>query len=707
MSGFRALKGDTPRLLKPDGTPFFILGVNYEGYFDRPWHMWEEEYFDLELIEKDLKKAQQVEFNVVRAFVQKPLMQELGSGNFDKLDMFLELASRYGLYVMLTLNDAHSTDLSRVGDLNGKIAERYKDHPAIMAYDLENEPKLYHLLVATYPEEYPAPIHSTALVDHYGEKVSRDMLPQLLEAHRIPSGLDDDKAYYYANALEFFLALDGEYGEWHKTNGGTLVDYVRSEDSAHWGYYLEVMSDTVAAWIAAQSVHLKETDPDALITVGYDWTHFAMLPANEMLDFQEFHIYSSASYGSLGVVLDLTSKLVSLFPQHPFVIGEFGYSNDAGYTTDASKPVSQSTTSLYEGAVISYLRANNLNGGIKWMLNDVTGISNPFEANLGVYTPDGNAKVVAEVFKYYSDIWQEIDAAGEIAIRQDTVSGLGYVYNLPGVRVVGGAKHQDLAVEWNATEGTHLFAAWGDNITFKPLSQGDISVKPSELISDWADYSTIIYRLDEEGKRVKIGAASYDERAKWTLQAHTTYVLARGAQKPTTPPAGEVPEPGPGEHVVILPDADEHLDAARGYLRQFLPEVSFDPESAEGRWPYVTIVGDTTGVSAAQEQALRDAGAWVERISADSMTALKNILDGLAEENRRFLEGEEPETPTPTPPPTTQTYVVQPGDTLWTIAVKSYGDGKLWTVIYEANRDILDSPGKIRPGQELKIPSIS
>jgi nucleoid-associated protein YgaU len=50
------------------------------------------------------------------------------------------------------------------------------------------------------------------------------------------------------------------------------------------------------------------------------------------------------------------------------------------------------------------------------------------------------------------------------------------------------------------------------------------------------------------------------------------------------------------------------------------------------------------------------------------------------------------------------TYVVQQGDTLWLIAVEDYGAGWLWEAIYEANRDVLDDPSRIRPGQVLKIP---
>ena len=48
------------------------------------------------------------------------------------------------------------------------------------------------------------------------------------------------------------------------------------------------------------------------------------------------------------------------------------------------------------------------------------------------------------------------------------------------------------------------------------------------------------------------------------------------------------------------------------------------------------------------------------------------------------------------------TYTVQSGDNLSKIG-KKYGIG--WNAIFEANRDKLDDPDKIFPGQELTIPS--
>ena len=51
-----------------------------------------------------------------------------------------------------------------------------------------------------------------------------------------------------------------------------------------------------------------------------------------------------------------------------------------------------------------------------------------------------------------------------------------------------------------------------------------------------------------------------------------------------------------------------------------------------------------------------------------------------------------------------QTYTVQKGDTLSHIAQKHYGKASKWHAIFDANRDQLDDPDKIFPGQVLKLP---
>ncbi len=52
-----------------------------------------------------------------------------------------------------------------------------------------------------------------------------------------------------------------------------------------------------------------------------------------------------------------------------------------------------------------------------------------------------------------------------------------------------------------------------------------------------------------------------------------------------------------------------------------------------------------------------------------------------------------------------RTYTVKAGDTLSAIAKEHLGSANAYMKIFEANRDQLTDPDKIKPGQVLKIPS--
>lgn len=58
-----------------------------------------------------------------------------------------------------------------------------------------------------------------------------------------------------------------------------------------------------------------------------------------------------------------------------------------------------------------------------------------------------------------------------------------------------------------------------------------------------------------------------------------------------------------------------------------------------------------------------------------------------------------------TPYPEVKTYRVQRGDTLSSIAARFYGNRNYWRKIYEANRNLLESPESLRVGQVLVIPA--
>ncbi len=60
--------------------------------------------------------------------------------------------------------------------------------------------------------------------------------------------------------------------------------------------------------------------------------------------------------------------------------------------------------------------------------------------------------------------------------------------------------------------------------------------------------------------------------------------------------------------------------------------------------------------------------------------------------------------PPPAPKPAERIYEVVAGDTLSKIALKYYGSANKYMKIFEANRDILNNPDLIKPGQKLRIP---
>ena len=69
-----------------------------------------------------------------------------------------------------------------------------------------------------------------------------------------------------------------------------------------------------------------------------------------------------------------------------------------------------------------------------------------------------------------------------------------------------------------------------------------------------------------------------------------------------------------------------------------------------------------------------------------------------------MAEDDPPGKPPADDNPYAQHYVVRKGDTLSKIAEQFYGDPTLYPRIFDANRDVLVDPNRIKPGQRLRIP---
>ncbi len=120
----------------------------------------------------------------------------------------------------------------------------------------------------------------------------------------------------------------------------------------------------------------------------------------------------------------------------------------------------------------------------------------------------------------------------------------------------------------------------------------------------------------------------------------------------------------------------------------------------------------------AKDAIKRDEVALVTALSGDAVVTRAEAAR-LRNENlnlRRQIDGSKParaamstprtstEHSSPAPAHEPRTYVVQSGDTLFSIARKFYQSSARWKDIRDANADKIDNPAKLAPGTQLKIP---
>lgn len=117
-----------------------------------------------------------------------------------------------------------------------------------------------------------------------------------------------------------------------------------------------------------------------------------------------------------------------------------------------------------------------------------------------------------------------------------------------------------------------------------------------------------------------------------------------------------------------------------------------------GHAPLGTATADAHGTWSARVP-LKPGGAGLE-LRAEALGAHGGVTEAAAQ-------------PFAAPPsqiaavPAGQRYIVRPGNNLWLLARRTYGDGVHYTIIYDANRSHIRDPNLIYPGQVFVIPSHS
>ena len=433
----------TSWLRGPDGRPLFLVGASYQGPADRAWRgdywaWWADDRFDPALVAADFDRATAAGLNTLRIFVQRELLRDIREDVWWKLDAVVELARQRGLGLIVVFGDYDEPRVERVARTSASIAKRYAGNPAILAYELKNEPDFWVLQSARYPDGQRPPLQSKALVEAYGERAARhytDAFRQKDEGKKgplaIPEWFSDEQTYYWHNNWLLSYALAQEATAWAGATGRADVEYYAAPEAARWAGFLQAVDATYAAWLEPQLRLIREADQTKPITVGHHDSLIASLPANNQLDFITWHSYPQAGPAGHQVYVRTLHALRAAHPNKPVLLGEFGYR-----ATDRD----ERTVAVDEAAALLRLYADGFAGGLKWLLTDTRDGTD----TMGAFRMDGSARPITAATQALGRLARTAPPSGtSLQVTEDERGDLCYAFRSERTVLVGGACPSD------------------------------------------------------------------------------------------------------------------------------------------------------------------------------------------------------------------------------------------------------------------------
>jgi hypothetical protein len=374
-----------------------LTGINYFRP-DTGWapHIWKK--FDAAIFREDCKRLKDSGANCIRVFLTyASFMTQKGQVDLEglqKFDQFLDIAEEHGIYVYSTGPDHWEGPGQFVDKWMDRFtseeiiqetcafwrvfAGRYKGRNVIFAYDLLNEPCI--------PWQRDMKQHWNAwLVQKYPSP------EKLAESWGVPV---DAVAWNDCETPE---------DDPNKTTRQQVLDYQHCRESL------------AVRWTRLQSQAIRETDPDALISIGLvQWsvpcipgwnfqyyTGFRPSQVAEYLDFMDIHFYPLATgfleYHDQAAVTKNLAYVECLAREiarqgKPAIIGEFGwYGGGQLKNTHQEKPAaSEEDHADFCAAVIETTKGFTV-GWLNWGYYDVPGAMDITEL-LGLLKPDGKEK---------------------------------------------------------------------------------------------------------------------------------------------------------------------------------------------------------------------------------------------------------------------------------------------------------------------------
>lgn len=466
------------RLLDAQGQPFFAVIVNYVGHSDRAWAQFQSAQFDAVLIEADFRLARQAGANVIRTFVAAPLQNEFPKGDWRKLDALLAAAERAGIYLLLTLADYSLSYVRTLADHAGRIAARYAEHPALLAFDLKNEPRFYHLTQMRYPDDNP--LFTDELSNIYPPRRTPEQALAWAKGEGNAGSLKEEDAIRYAHASDLLDQCLKAANDWISARNYRVssVGFIRSAEAAPWQPFLTALNAALAAWLGPQVNAVRAAAPHKLITLGYSDPLLAALPANLGLDIHAINRYPrDASPRQLDYQMIIASELQASFPGKPMFLTEFGY---------ATNELEPAQAAICESA--AWLRAAELGlaGAGKWMLWDLPPGPNPHERSFGLFDAQGQAKPSALALPALAQrLTRSRAPRGRLQISANPSGTIAYHYEAADACFASGnGQAGDGGVRWEGVGWGQLLADWSEPgvVRVQTTAPGEVTLDLGQVV---------------------------------------------------------------------------------------------------------------------------------------------------------------------------------------------------------------------------------
>jgi nucleoid-associated protein YgaU len=136
------------------------------------------------------------------------------------------------------------------------------------------------------------------------------------------------------------------------------------------------------------------------------------------------------------------------------------------------------------------------------------------------------------------------------------------------------------------------------------------------------------------------------------------------------------------------------------YCQELSEQRDLFREQIEGAEEALDALHQTTGPLRAEVDSLTARAEELERRLAEARAA-GGTKAGTAESG-----GAKSGAASQEPAARSERHVVKPGESLWSISAKSdvYGEGARWNRLYRGNKNRIQNPDRIYPGQEIQIP---